>query len=172
MSETERARGTESDRQELRRLLDRATAARVQPDAEPIVDAALARVATLRARLEPVLPLPRLDETEQLARLIQDKEWVAPPSVPPRVLLALSRFLAGTAQANGSLGNNAAGMTQLLAEDLGEELAGYRSFCSARERLGRRRFGDLRQREQRLLEWRRQIRARIQARRWRRSSNG
>ena len=157
-------------RQDLRRLLASAVHAEPAGPLEPVLSAALSRVEKLRAAPECALSDTRLDEIERLAALVADKDWIAPPSVAPRVRLALTQFVDGSSDLDGRSPPDTANLSQVLAEELRHELQGFADFCASRERLRSRRFADGRQRERRLLLRRRQIRARIQGRRWRHAS--
>ena len=152
-------------RQDLRRLLASAAHAEPAGPLEPVLSAALSRVEKLRAAPECALSDTRLDEIERLAALVGDKDWIAPPSVSPRVHLALTQFVEGNSDLDATSPADSANLSQALSEDLRHELRGFASFCASRERLRGRSFADGRQRERRLLLRRRQIRARIQARR-------
>ena len=159
----------EARRQELRSLLRKGSAEPAARDPERIVDTALAFVGKLRAQHNAPLDRKRLDEVAALAGLVADEDWQVPPSLEPRVLVALSHFADGCESRNEVRPEQAADLVRLLAEDLREELNGFRAFTSQRAKLGRRRAGDGSERRDLLALRRRQIRARIQGRRWRRA---
>jgi hypothetical protein len=159
----------EARRQGLRSLLRRAGAEPAARDPEGIIDSALAFVGKLRAQPDPPLGPQRLDEVTSLAGLVADEDWQAPPSLKPRVLVALSHFADGCDDGSGARPEQAADLTELLAEDLREELDGFREFTRQRAKLQRRRLGNSQHRQDLLVQRRRQIRARIQGQRWRRA---
>ena len=146
---------------ELRLLLRRAAASETGPDPEPIGGAALARVEQRRGQDQ--APAGPLDEVSLLAELVTDKDWNAPPTVPPRIVAALQYFLQHSEDARDA---EAFAVSRLLTRDLRRELEGFEEFRAARERLAQRRYSDAAQREQALAVRRRRIRARIQSRRF------
>jgi len=146
---------------DLRLLLRRAAASETGPDPEAIGSAALARVEQRRGQAQ--APAQRLDEVSQLADLVTDKDWIAPPTVPPCIAAALQYFLQ---QSEDALDAEAFAVSELLTQDLRRELEGFEEFRAERERLEQRRFPDAAQREQALAHRRRRIRARIQSRRF------
>ena len=156
----------EASRQELRSLLHNLPESGAPAAIEPLVDAARAQVERLRSLPDAAIRDSSLARVEQLCGLVADKEWIAPPSVTPRVLLALGWFVerAGDTGSEAEAGN----LPDLLADDLHDEIEGHANYCLQRDVLLARRFADPKQRERLLVERRRQIRARIQARRWRR----
>ncbi len=156
----------EERRQRLRSLLRKAAAEPAARDPEGIVDTALAFAGKLRTHDAAPLDRERLDEVAMLAELVADQDWQAPPALEPRVLVALSHFSDGCEGRNGLRPEQAADLTRLLAEDLRDELAGFREFTSQRAKLRRRRLGDASRRQDLLVQRRRRIRARIQGRRW------
>ena len=149
------------DTEELRFWLREAAASESSPELEPIIERARARIET--ARKDGGVPGERLDSVVLLADMIEDKDWIAPPSVLPRVLRALLYFVDTTmSPATMSPEGDPCAMTEILAGDLSAELEGFGAFRKLRERLASQRFPDSGQRESRLQQGRRQIRARIQ----------
>lgn len=163
-------REQEGRRQERRSSPRQDRAEPALADRERIVDAARARMEKLASRPDAPLPRERLSEVQALANLITDKDWQTPPSLTPHVLLALSHFVAGVDAADAAPAESAAELTRSLAAALSDELDGHREFEAEREKLLHRRFADASLREKALVQRRRQIRARIQARRWRREA--
>ena len=152
---------TDPQAEELRLQLRRAAVASPLPPEGPTLDRAEARVQALRAQGTDT-PGQRLAEVEALVRLLRDKDWIAPPSVAPRALAALVQF-ADAVDLQGSPAPDAFALTAVLAGDLEHELLGHAEFCTLRERLGRKRFRSAEEREHRLGNGRRRLRARIQS---------
>lgn len=131
-------------------------------DAEGIARAALAHLEVLRTELEPREP----DRITTLAHMLEDADWVLPPSTRRYVAGILICF-AETSQlpstTASTLRQYAPGvLSELLLGDLGPEIEGYRAFRAFREKLHARRWLSPQGREQRLLQRRRRLRARIQ----------
>ena len=154
----------DADRQALRRLLRESAIADGPRDADAILDAAQARLHRLGQRAPG--RDPSLERVRLLAELLQDKDWVAPPSVRPRALTALAYFAERDAAAEGA-DNGATIMADVLAEELQHELDAYRAFRTYRDRLEAGRPTDPARGERRLVARRTRLRARIQARRYR-----
>jgi len=152
---------TDPQVEELRRQLRRAAVALDPPPEGSTLDRAEARVQALREQGTGV-PEQRLEEVEALARLLRDKDWTAPPSASPRVLAALVQF-ADAVDQEGARAPHAFDLIEVLAGDLEHELLGHAEFQTLRERLGRKRFRSPEDREQRLGDERRRLRARIQS---------
>jgi hypothetical protein len=131
------------------------------PPEEPTLDRAEARVQALQENGTDV-PAQRLAEVEALVQLLRDKDWTAPPSVPPRALAALVHF-ADAVDLQGRRKPDSFDLIEVLASDLEHELLGYAEFRALRERLGRKRFRSAEERERRLGDGRRRLRARIQS---------
>jgi hypothetical protein len=149
--------------EELRLVLRRAAARDESVDLEPLVSSARAQLEDLST----AIGAERLHEVEQLCALVSDKDWIAPPSVAPRVAEALGHLISDCS--DGELSDEATALTQILARDLQRELEGYAQFCEDRDGLSQKRFAAGETRERWLARRRRTLRARIQDRRsgWR-----
>ncbi len=161
----------DEDLTHLKRMM-RSAAAR-QQDPQKIVDAARAMAQRAREAEPPDYVLERISTIEDIVRMVEDTEWRLPASVRKRVCSALAYF----AEPNDLIPDHIpvlgflddAIMIEIMAEGFLPEIQGYRSFCRYRDSISRRLSsatqGPLLQ--QRLVAKRRQLRARIQARRQR-----
>ena len=86
---------------------------------------------------------------ETLIALLDDPDWVTPPSARRGIVRAL----------------DAQALEERVVAELGPEIAAWKSFCGYRERLDRTR-SDAKARERRLYARRRKLRARLQSRRF------
>ena len=161
----------DEDLTHLKRMM-RSVAAK-EKDPQKIVDAARAMARRAREAKPPDYVLERITTIEDIVRMVEDTEWRLPASVRKRVCSALAYF----AEPNDLIPDHIpvlgflddAIMIEIMAEGFLPEIQGYRSFCRYRDSISRRLSsatqGPLLQ--QRLVAKRRQLRARIQARRQR-----
>ena len=161
----------DEDLTHLKRMM-RSVAAK-EKDPQKIVDAARAMARRAREAKPPDYVLERITTIEDIVRMVEDTEWRLPASVRKRVCSALAYFaephdlIPDHTPVLGFLDD--AIMIEIMAEGFLPEIQGYRSFCRYRDSISRRLSsatqGPLLQ--QRLVAKRRQLRARIQARRQR-----
>jgi len=154
----------DDDVQVLRKTLLDVISLAEDRDAQGIAAAAQAQLQMLHTELEP-------DEQSTigtLAQMLADPDWRLPPSTRRYVggvLICFAEASRLPGAAASVLKQYAPGvLPELLARDLNGEIEGYRSFQAFREKLGTRRWLGHRGREQRLLQKRRKLRARIQGR--------
>ena len=150
----------DEDLTHLKRMMR--SAAAKEKDPQKIVDAARAMARRAREAKPPDYVLERITTIEDIVRMVEDTEWRLPASVRKRVCSALAYF----AEPHDLIPDH---MIEIMAEGFLPEIQGYRSFCRYRDSISRRLSsatqGPLLQ--QRLVAKRRQLRARIQARRQR-----
>ncbi len=148
-----------------------AAASAKQKGHEKIVESALAMVKRARDAEPPAYVLERIATLEDIARMVQDADWRLATSVRNRICCALAYFshphdlIPDHVPVLGFLDD--AIMIEIAAQEFQHEIQGYREFCRYRERLARRLSSPEEQPllRKRVVEKRRQIRARIQAKR-------
>ena len=162
---------SERDLQHFRQVMRRAIVAARGRSAEEILDAALAKTREVRAAQAPAYVLERIEMLGTITEMVQDKDWVLPGSVRPRVLTALAYFLDPVDLIPDHIPRfgflDDAIMIELIAQEFRHEIEGYREFYRYRESARRRLSSPEREPllQKSLVEKRRQIRARIQAKR-------
>ncbi len=166
----------DQDLKYFRRVMREAVSAATERSEEEIIRGALRQAAQAKAARPPSYVLDRIATLETIAQMVQDKDWVLPGSVRPRVLTALAYFLnpldliPDHIPALGFLDD--AIMIELISQDLRHEVEGYQDFRRFRDReQGRVRAGST-PLERRLAHRRKQLRARIQGRRVRDADRG
>ena len=104
------------------------------------------------------------ETAQRLAALLEDADWVTPPSARRRIAGALTYFGDPDCvpEATRSVAGHA--LVDWVAGGLDAELAAWESFRSYRERLDRRQ-GNVEARMRKLYARRRRLRARLQNRR-------
>lgn len=161
----------DEDLTHLKRVMREAAAAAQHKSHENIADAALAVVERVREAKPPAYILERVATLEQIGMMLQDADWRLPHSVKNRVCSALAYFaepqdlIPDHIPVLGFLDD--AIIIEIVAREFEHEIQGYRGFCRSRASLSRRLSRSEQQPllRKRLVEQRRQIRARIQARR-------
>jgi uncharacterized membrane protein YkvA (DUF1232 family) len=159
---------SDRDLKHFRQVMRQATAAARGRSEEEIRQAALAKTREVRAAEAPAYVLERIEMLETIINMVEDKDWVLPGSVRPRVLTALAYFLDPVDLIPDHIPGfgflDDAIMIELIANELRHELSGYRDFCRFRERERQRRHPSSRALEVRLVAKRKQLRGRIQGR--------
>jgi uncharacterized membrane protein YkvA (DUF1232 family) len=163
----------DKDLRHLKRVMRAAAEAAKHQSKEKIIESASAIVQRAREAKPPEYVLDRIETLEDIATMLQDREWRLPNSVGNRVYNALAYFanpqdlIPDQIPGLGFLDD--AIMIELVAQEFRHEIAGYREFRRYRERARRRLSGPERESllQETLVERRRQIRARIQAKRGR-----
>lgn len=161
----------DEDLSHLKRMMR--SAAAKQKDPRKIVDAARALARSAREAKPPDYVLERITTIEDIVRMVEDTEWRLPASVRKHVCSALAYF----AEPHDLIPDHIPGlgflddaiMIEIMAEGFQPEIQGYRNFCRYRDSSSRRLSSATQAPllQQRLLAKRRQLRARIQARRQR-----
>lgn len=155
----------------LKHVMRQAAALANEEDPEKIVDSALSMMHHAREAKPPAYVLERIGTLEDIATMVQDRDWRLPDSVAKRVRNALAYFanphdlIPDHVPVFGFLDD--ALMIEIVAREFRHELEGYYAFRSYREGL-RKRLTSADQNSllhTRLEAKRRQIRARIQHRR-------
>jgi uncharacterized membrane protein YkvA (DUF1232 family) len=112
--------------------------------------------------------MERIGMLETITDMVQDKDWVLPGSVRPRVLAALAYFLDPVDLIPDNIPGfgflDDAIMIELIAQELRHEIDAYRDFCQFRVRERQRPHPSGRALEVRLATKRKQLRGRIQGR--------
>ncbi len=168
----------DEDLTHLKRMMRSAAAAALGKDHTKIVASALAMARRAREAKPPAYVLERITMIEEIASMVEDTEWRLPASVRKHVCGALAYFaephdlIPDHIPVLGFLDD--AIMIEIMAEEFLPEIQGYRTFCRYRNSISRRVLAGTQRapRHQRLVAKRRQIRARIQARRQRARDTG
>ncbi len=141
---------SDSDVQTMRKTL--ADAAVAAAEREPVEIAERARA---RAETEGV------ESARQLAALLEDPDWITPPSALRRIAGALTYFGDPDCVPEATRAVPGRVLVDWVAGELSAELAAWESFRSYRERLDRRRPGG-EARTRKLYARRRRLRAALQ----------
>lgn len=161
----------DQDLRYLKRVMRTAAKAAKNKSSEKIIESALEIARQAREAKPPEYVLERIAILEDIAAMLQDREWRIPSSVGARVCSALAYFadphdlIPDQIPGLGFLDD--AIMIELVAQEFRHEIDGYREFRRYRESARRRFSGPEREPllQKPLVEKRRQIRARIQAKR-------
>ncbi len=152
----------DGDVQVLRKILLDVAVLTEDRDAKGVAGAALAHLEVVRSELEPEVQA----RITTLAQMLEDTDWTLPPSTRRYVAGVLicfaeaSQLPGATASALGEYGPGV--LSELLARSLEAEIEGYQAFRAFREKLSARRRLTSQGREERLVQKRRNLRARIQ----------
>jgi uncharacterized membrane protein YkvA (DUF1232 family) len=163
----------ETELAQLREHLGRGAALPRSDGEEELVRTARERLRAAQEECSLRFVARSLERLELMADMLEDKDWVLPGSVGPRIRAVL-RYVVNPGglvpDANPTFGFlDDAVLIEILAQDLRHELEGYRDFCHFREGLLRRRSGasDDSGSEHALVLRRKRLRARIQGRQYR-----
>ncbi len=162
----------EEDANYFRNLYRKAKAAARDQDQNEIVSAARALVARVRGSAKtPRFVVEAIETLEDLAELIEDKDYGAPKSVTEQVVAGLAYF----ANPEDLIPDHIPGlgflddaiMVKFIGEEFKHELAGYRKFRKFRRGAEQRPWTRVAQERlpKQLAEYRKQIRAEIAKRR-------
>lgn len=124
-------------------------------DAAPV----LARTASRLSKLDKT----RVGPIQELIELLEDKDWLTPPSVLPRAVRALEHLCDATDRGAAA---EAFELTDVLYSELRLELEGHQQFSKQREQIQTRRRLDGPSLEAATSEARRSARAEIQQRQY------
>jgi uncharacterized membrane protein YkvA (DUF1232 family) len=127
----------ERDVEHLRWLMRRVSVDAAKLDEAQIIAAVEDMVRRIRASQVPDYVLERAAKLEALVEMVRDREWDMPAEVRERVVGALAYF----AKPNDLIPDGVPGlgflddaiMIELVARDLGHELAGYDAFRRTRQ---------------------------------------
>ena len=147
-----------------------------RPDAQSDVDVqtmrkTLAEAAVAAAEREPSEIAVRArvraeaegaESARQLAALLEDPDWIVPPSALRRIAGALTYFGDPDCVPEATRAVPGQALVDWVAGELGAELAAWESFRSYRERLDRRRPGG-EARTRKLYARRHRLRAALQS---------
>ncbi len=160
----------ERDLKHFRQVMAQArSAARTQSE-EEILRGALSQASAVRRADAPAYVIERIDRLETIAAMVQDKDWVLPGSVRPKVLGALAYFLDPADLIPDHIPGlgflDDAIMIELIAQDLKQEIWGYHKFCDYRDSAEQRPWTQVGKAslKKKLGEKRKQIRTEIQKR--------
>jgi uncharacterized membrane protein YkvA (DUF1232 family) len=158
----------EADLRHFREVMRQAIVATTGRTEQEILQGALKQAREVRGARPPGYVLDRIETLEIITEMVQEKDWVVPGSVRPRVLTALAYFLDPADLIPDHIPGlgflDDAIMIELIAQELRHEIDGYRDFKRFREKEQlRRRPGD-EEVEARLQARRKQLRARVQGR--------
>ena len=160
----------EPDLKYLRGIMRKAAAAAAGHSEEEIVEAALKIADQVRISKPPDYVLERVETLETTSHMLMDPEYALPSSVRRRVRTGLAYFanpadlIPDQIPVLGFLDD--AIMMDLVGRELRDEIQGYRDFQRFRSRISRRPArSEKPSRADRLEQKRKQIRARIQAKR-------
>ena len=140
------------DVQTMRKTLVDAAVAAAEREPFEIAERARARAETEGA-----------ESARQLAGLLEDPDWITPPSALRRIAGALTYFGDPDCVPEATRAVPARVLVDWVAGELSAELAAWESFRSYRERLDRRRPGG-EARTRKLYARRRRLRAALQRR--------
>ncbi len=158
---------SEADLRYLRRALQEAAAWAEHTNSEKILDAAFEFSARARAEGAPEFALRRLETLEAIATLLRDREYPLPAAARGKLLRTLAYF-AHSARRSAVLGFlEDAVVIEIASAEFQDEIKGYEEFCRFRGNAVQRYAAESRQAEleRALSRKRKQIRARLQARR-------
>jgi uncharacterized membrane protein YkvA (DUF1232 family) len=160
---------TAADLKHFRSVMRQAIVAARGRSEEEILQAALSKAREVREARAPEYVLKRIELLETVTDMLQDKDWVLPGSVRPRVLTALAYFLDPADLIPDHIPGlgflDDAIMIELIGQELRHEVSGYQDFCQFREREQKRARAAGPPMEVRLNLKRKELRARIQGRR-------
>ncbi|MFQ5697083.1 MAG: YkvA family protein [Myxococcota bacterium] len=153
----------------LRRVLRQAASAAGQRTPDEVIRAGRQMAIQVREAKPPQYVLDRVEKLETILSTVEDKDWAPPQSVRKKILTALAYFsnpadlIPDRIPGLGFLDD--AIMIELISQDLRHEMHYYRQFASFRETAEQRpwtRSGKA-SLERRLVEKRKELRAKIQA---------
>jgi uncharacterized membrane protein YkvA (DUF1232 family) len=159
----------EKDVSYLRKVLRQAGAAAKDKSEQEIIQAGTRQAREARAASPPQYVLDRVEKLETILATVEDKDWNPPASVRKKILTALAYFsdpvdlIPDRVPGLGFLDD--AIMIELIAQDMKHEIKFYHQFRTFRESAEQRPWtvAGGRRLDQRLVEKRKELRAKIEA---------
>jgi uncharacterized membrane protein YkvA (DUF1232 family) len=159
----------EKDVAYLRKILKQAGAAAKGKSEEEIIRAGTRQARDAREANPPQYVLDRVEKLETILAMVEDKDWGPPQPVRHKIMTALAYFsnpvdlIPDRVPGLGFLDD--AIMIELIAQDLNHEIKFYHQFRTFRESAEQRPWTAAggRRLDQRLVDKRRELRAKIQA---------